>query len=251
MEAAAPPQLTLKVAVAVDGSDNSMDALRTAVRLLAGAASELHILHARRAVDEFRMDSLFAWRDHLKRMDGQAHSKAQALLERCCAVAEEERGLRGIPPGRMEVKGVELKGDPRDTLPGKVKELGVNMLVMGSRGNGLLKRITMGSVSTHCMHHASCPVLIIPPVKANPTTPPAKEKGVVEKPLVEKVEEQKPEEKEMEEKKVEEVQAPEENLPVDAPEVPASTEGASEKLAAAPAVDATGNDVPGALASGA
>jgi nucleotide-binding universal stress UspA family protein len=37
-----------------------------------------------------------------------------------------------------------------------------DMLVVGSRGNGGFARLVRGSVSSQVMHHAKCPVVIIP-----------------------------------------------------------------------------------------
>ena len=36
----------------------------------------------------------------------------------------------------------------------------VNMIVIGSRGEGKLRRTLMGSVSDYIVHHARCPVLV-------------------------------------------------------------------------------------------
>ncbi|QWT23215.1 universal stress protein [Subtercola sp. PAMC28395] len=37
------------------------------------------------------------------------------------------------------------------------------MLVVGSRGRGKITGFMLGSVSNHCVHHAPCPVLVVPP----------------------------------------------------------------------------------------
>ena len=37
-----------------------------------------------------------------------------------------------------------------------------DMLVVGSRGGGGFARLLMGSVSSQAVHHASCPVVVIP-----------------------------------------------------------------------------------------
>ncbi|GAA0994729.1 universal stress protein [Subtercola frigoramans] len=37
------------------------------------------------------------------------------------------------------------------------------MLVVGSRGRGKITGFMLGSVSSHCVHHAPCPVLVVPP----------------------------------------------------------------------------------------
>lgn len=41
---------------------------------------------------------------------------------------------------------------------------GADMLVLGSRGLGGFRGLLLGSVSQQCAHHATCPVVIVPPV---------------------------------------------------------------------------------------
>jgi nucleotide-binding universal stress UspA family protein len=36
-----------------------------------------------------------------------------------------------------------------------------DVIVVGSHGHGLFKRLVLGSVSSHVMHHAPCPVLLV------------------------------------------------------------------------------------------
>nr|GMD44331.1 Adenine nucleotide alpha hydrolases-like superfamily protein [Ipomoea batatas] len=41
--------------------------------------------------------------------------------------------------------------------------MAVDLVVVGSRGLGQIKRAVLGSVSDYCAHHARCPVLIVKP----------------------------------------------------------------------------------------
>eukprot|EP00475_Leptophrys_vorax_P032181 TRINITY_DN4944_c0_g1_i1.p1 TRINITY_DN4944_c0_g1~~TRINITY_DN4944_c0_g1_i1.p1 ORF type:complete len:232 (-),score=14.79 TRINITY_DN4944_c0_g1_i1:34-633(-) len=155
------PAQPMKVAVAVDGSDNSLDALRASLRLFGQSMSEIHIIHARKPVNEFGTDSLFSWREWFQRMETREHTHTKELLDRCAKMVAEDARARGrdLP---AEIKEVELKGEPRDVISSYVKQVAPDTLVMGSRGMGVLKRMAVGSVSTYCLHHAACPVLIIP-----------------------------------------------------------------------------------------
>jgi nucleotide-binding universal stress UspA family protein len=52
-------------------------------------------------------------------------------------------------------------GDPGQTICRIAGELGVDVIVVGSRGRGAVKRALLGSVSGHVVHNAPCPVLVI------------------------------------------------------------------------------------------
>jgi nucleotide-binding universal stress UspA family protein len=52
-------------------------------------------------------------------------------------------------------------GEPGPTICAVAERVGADVVVVGSHGHGLLQRVLMGSVSTHVLHHAPCPVLVI------------------------------------------------------------------------------------------
>ncbi len=47
------------------------------------------------------------------------------------------------------MRGVALRGDPREELVHKVEEVKADVLVIGSRGIGMMKRVFLGSTSDH------------------------------------------------------------------------------------------------------
>ncbi|PWA83863.1 adenine nucleotide alpha hydrolases-like superfamily protein [Artemisia annua] len=61
-------------------------------------------------------------------------------------------------------------GDARDVICSAAEKMGVDMVVLGSHGYGLIKRAFLGSVSNHCAQNIKCPVLIVKRPKTCATT---------------------------------------------------------------------------------
>jgi nucleotide-binding universal stress UspA family protein len=69
------------------------------------------------------------------------------------AVAELPPELRALP--------VFERGDPVEKLL-QAADMGVDLLVLGSRGFGPVMRLLIGSVSSRVIREAPCPVLVVP-----------------------------------------------------------------------------------------
>lgn len=52
-------------------------------------------------------------------------------------------------------------GDAGPMLVWVAEQEGFDVIVVGSHGKGRLKRLVLGSVSEHVVHHAPCPVLVV------------------------------------------------------------------------------------------
>ncbi|WRX24723.1 UspA - like 10 [Theobroma cacao] len=67
----------------------------------------------------------------------------------------------------MQIKAetLILEGDPTDMICDISEQMNVDLLVVGSRGLGKIKRALLGSVSDYCAHYAKCPTLIVKPLK--------------------------------------------------------------------------------------
>jgi nucleotide-binding universal stress UspA family protein len=62
---------------------------------------------------------------------------------------------------RVRAAASVLRGDPTETLIERTRE-GLDLLVLGSRGYGPMRRVLFGSVSSRVLDKAECPVLVLP-----------------------------------------------------------------------------------------
>ena len=59
----------------------------------------------------------------------------------------------------VEIRRILVEGDARDAL---FKASGdAALLVVGNRGHSRMVEAIIGSVSAYCVHHASCPVVVV------------------------------------------------------------------------------------------
>ena len=138
-----------RILVATDGSREGALAVTTAADLAKSTDSELHVVH----VGELPL--VYHPERHAYRAEYEAHEKeAQQLLE---AQLERIEGAGAtllaqthLRMGRADEEIVEL-----------AQSIDAGMIVMGSRGQGRLRRALVGSVSESVVRHAHCPVCIV------------------------------------------------------------------------------------------
>ena len=68
----------------------------------------------------------------------------------------EERSPQGI-----ETERVLETGSPAPVIADVAEEYGVDLIVMGSRGLGLVKGVLLGSVSQYVVENAKCAVMVV------------------------------------------------------------------------------------------
>lgn len=136
----------MRVLLAADGSKDSRWASRWLRRFAPTADIEPTVLTVATLTEPPR-DS---------RTMGQLRDSAVTRARRAA-----ERAAKILRPRWPEVKTVVTEGDPRVEIVRAAEELRADMLALGARGVGRLKRLLVGSTSLAAARYAPCPVAIV------------------------------------------------------------------------------------------
>ena len=137
------------IVVGVDGSGHSRKALERAAAEAAAHGVPLTVLVIHQAV-----------RDVYGSPSHYPEDAANTAKAKEAAQAETDEVIAGLDAKPTSVTVTSVHGLPADELI-KASE-GADMVVVGRRGTGGFARLTMGGVSSQVVHHADCPVLIVP-----------------------------------------------------------------------------------------
>ena len=140
------------IVVGVDGSEHSRRALQWAVREAALRQAALTVLTVNRAVSGTFTGNAVAYPGDQELARSAGTAAREETLSVLSAVDAD-----GRPPA---VTVHAMTGLPADELI--QASLDAELVVVGSRGAGRLRRLVMGSVSAEVAQHARCPVVVIP-----------------------------------------------------------------------------------------
>jgi nucleotide-binding universal stress UspA family protein len=132
-----------KILLATDGSEDAVRATEAAVDLANTSGSELHVVHV--------------WHD----VPGFAHRFVKRELRRQGQEILDEQVRKMEDTGGTVTEAHLRGGRTSDEVVALSDELGVRLLVVGSRELGTVQRILMGSHSEEIVHHARVPVLVL------------------------------------------------------------------------------------------
>ena len=137
-----------RILLATDGSEEAALAGRAAADLSNRTAANLHVVHVWTDVPPPAYPSM-----SLENYSRLARDEAMRLLRK-------ETWNARITGGR--VAGQHLReGHPAEEVVVLAEDLDADLVVLGSRRMGRVKRLIAGSVSEGVVHRASCPVLIV------------------------------------------------------------------------------------------
>lgn len=132
-----------KILVPTDGSSYSLKAADYAAKLAHELDSSVSILYVSTYLPHVRVRELV-----------KSEKKTGAdILTRTREVFEKA----SVP---VEVMKLEF-GHPADVVCSVAEREGFDLIVMGGKGTGEVKRFLLGSVADRVAHHATCPVLIV------------------------------------------------------------------------------------------
>jgi nucleotide-binding universal stress UspA family protein len=146
-EAPSPRTDDPRVVVGVDGSEDSVAAVRFAFEAAARRGAGLTVVHAW-DVDVDSTSAALTWVVDWQEADEQERA----------AVAETLAGYAAEFP-TVDVRRHIVRGHPVAEL---VRESeGAELVVVGTRGRGAVKSLVLGSVSHSVLHDAHCPVAVV------------------------------------------------------------------------------------------
>ncbi|MEV0271463.1 universal stress protein [Hamadaea sp. NPDC050747] len=129
------------VVVGVDGSPSSVQALRWAADYAAATGADLV--------------AVTAWQVPSGMGSGAAVLPGEDFENAAWEVVDKALATAAVAPTTRIVE----RGDPATVLLDHAKD--ADLLVVGSRGHGEVSEVLLGSVSHRCVHHATCPVVVV------------------------------------------------------------------------------------------
>jgi nucleotide-binding universal stress UspA family protein len=139
------------IIVGIDGSTHSERALDWAVHEAAIRHVPLRVITVfRAAISHWGAGPVAYPQEHADAM--HARQAAQEATDKALALAGDAR------PESVTVEA--FRGVPAEELINAGRD--ADMIVVGSRGAGGFARLLLGSVGSQVVHHAHCPVVVIP-----------------------------------------------------------------------------------------
>ena len=144
-----------RILLATDGSEEAELAALRAVDLAGATDSELHVVHV--GVVPIFLKSYPGTLGYVRKLYEQIEEVSRELLRKQSWRVKAAGGA--VAGAHLRMGEVDLE------IVALAEELGADLIVMGSRGLGGVRRALMGSVSDSVVRHAHCPVLVVRPEK--------------------------------------------------------------------------------------
>jgi nucleotide-binding universal stress UspA family protein len=144
-----------RILLATDGSEEAEVAALRAVDLADATDSELHVVHV--GVVPIFLKSYPGTLGYERKLYEHIEEVSRELLRKQSWRVKAADGT--VAGTHLRIGQVDLE------IVALAEELQADLIVMGSRGLGGVRRALMGSVSDSVVRHAHCPVLVVRPKK--------------------------------------------------------------------------------------
>jgi nucleotide-binding universal stress UspA family protein len=162
------------ILLATDGSPSAEAATREAIDLAHAFRAPLVVA----SVAQAALPTYGAYYGYTEIAADLHKTEAERVAQTLAGVRE-----RALAAG-VECETVVLEGSPTGyEICRFAEERGPRLVVVGAHGWGRLGRLLHGSVSTHVLHHAPCPVLVVLGEEANQEEGIASLNGAVQAPV--------------------------------------------------------------------
>ncbi|MCO5575098.1 hypothetical protein L7F22_028895 [Adiantum nelumboides] len=152
-----------KVAIAVDLSDESAYAVQWAVANYLRPDDSVVVLHVQATSILYGAD----WGATDQSVDTSDEEAQQTIESNFDTITSNKVAALAKPISDAKIPfkiHIVKDHDMKERVCLEVERLGVNAVIMGSRGFGAAKKpykARLGSVSDYCVHHCDCPVVVV------------------------------------------------------------------------------------------
>jgi len=143
-----------RILVAIDDSQNAQRALETAVDMANGLRAELVIAHVVFVPGLFWSMGIPGTSIPTDKIEEDAEEVAQQVISKALKFAKDA----GVANAKGELL-TELMS-PAQGIMQLAEKGGVDLIAVGTRGNGGFKKLLLGSVANSVLHYAQCSVLV-------------------------------------------------------------------------------------------
>ena len=126
-----------KILVAVDGSDQSKEAIHEAVAIAKRNKTSLFVLHVKEQMSPKALENL--------------ETESKEIIAEVEVLINDE----------VEFEVHAFTGNPKKEIINFAKQFELDLIVVGSNGKGLLDRMLVGSTTSYVVNHAPCNVMVV------------------------------------------------------------------------------------------
>jgi nucleotide-binding universal stress UspA family protein len=137
------------ILVPVDGSSNSLRAVKFAIQEAEQGQMTIHLLHVVPAFDDYGMVGAYI----------SEHQRRQIMSKRADAILK--RGVTALGAATAKFKVHMVVGDTAGKIAATARRLKCSSIIMGTRGMGMLGALVLGSIATKVIHLAKVPVTLV------------------------------------------------------------------------------------------